>query len=293
MVHSSQAQNSPQDYLNAHNAARAEVGVGTMTWDDTVAAFAQNYANQRSGDCNLVHSTNRPYGENIAVGSGDFTGSAAVDLWVGEKPNYDYNSNSCAAGQMCGHYTQVVWSDSINMLYSHVFAGSAFDKQHLVDIGFLENLNSCGSSGLATVHSSQAQNSPQDFLDAHNAARAAVGVGPMTWDDTVAAYAESYANQRIGDCALVHSHGQYGQNLAYSSGDFNAMDAVNMWIAEKPNYDYGSNSCIWGEMCLHYTQVVWSDSIRLGCARVQCYNGFTFVTCSYDPPGNLIGQRPY
>ncbi|RVX10309.1 Basic form of pathogenesis-related protein 1 [Vitis vinifera] len=82
LVHTSCAQNSQQDYLNAHNTARAQVGVGSMTWNNTVASYAQNYANQRIGDCNLVHS-NGPYGENIAWGSGSLTGTDAVNLWVG------------------------------------------------------------------------------------------------------------------------------------------------------------------------------------------------------------------
>ncbi|KAL7206297.1 hypothetical protein ACSBR2_019079 [Camellia fascicularis] len=61
------------DYLKAHNAARAQVGVGPMTWDNNVAAYAKRYANLRKGDCNLIHS-NGPYGENLAKGSGSFTG---------------------------------------------------------------------------------------------------------------------------------------------------------------------------------------------------------------------------
>ncbi|GMY38820.1 pathogenesis-related protein 1-like [Fagus crenata] len=110
IVHISYAQNSPADYVNAHNAARAQVGVGPMTWDANLAAFAQNYANQRKGDCRLVHSGG-PYGENLAGSSGDLSGTAAVNLWVAEKPSYNYNSNSCVGG-VCGHYTQVVWRNS-------------------------------------------------------------------------------------------------------------------------------------------------------------------------------------
>jgi pathogenesis-related protein 1 len=56
MVHVSLAQNSPQDYLNAHNAARAQVGVGPMRWDAKVASYAQNYVNKLKGSCKLVHS---------------------------------------------------------------------------------------------------------------------------------------------------------------------------------------------------------------------------------------------
>ncbi|XP_047318483.1 pathogenesis-related leaf protein 6-like [Impatiens glandulifera] len=139
---------------------------------------------------------------------------------------------------------------------------------------------------------STAQNSPQDYVDAHNAARAQVGVGPIAWDENVAAFARSYASQRAGDCDLRHSGGPYGENLAQGTGDLTGRDAVNLWIGEKPFYNYGSNTCVGGE-CLHYTQVVWRNSVRLGCARVPCNGGGWFVTCNYDPRGNFIGQRPY
>ncbi|KAJ4823024.1 Pathoproteinsis- leaf protein 6 [Turnera subulata] len=148
-------------------------------------------------------------------------------------------------------------------------------------------------TGLALSSLSNAQNSPQDYLDAHNAARAQVGVANIVWDDTVAAYAQNYANSRISDCNLVHSGGPYGENLAKGSGTFTGTAAVNLWVGEKPNYNYTSNSCLPGTQCLHYTQVVWKNSVRLGCARVQCTTGWWFVSCNYDPPGNYVGQRPY
>ncbi|GMY38828.1 pathogenesis-related protein 1-like [Fagus crenata] len=146
--------------------------------------------------------------------------------------------------------------------------------------------------GLTLVHRSHAQDSQEDYLNAQNAARAKVGVPPLTWDNKVAAYAQNYANQRIGDCKLVHSGGPYGENIAWGSGDLKATDAVNMWVGEKPHYDYNSNSCV-GGACLHYTQVVWRKSVRLGCAKVRCKSGGTFIGCNYDPPGNYIGERPY
>ncbi|KAL3621047.1 hypothetical protein CASFOL_035959 [Castilleja foliolosa] len=135
---------------------------------------------------------------------------------------------------------------------------------------------------------------PQEYLDPHNAARAEVGVGPMVWDENVAAFAQSYANSRIGDCKLAHSgNQQYGENIAEGSGDFTSQAAVGLWVGEKSNYDHASNTCVGGE-CRHYTQVVWRNSVRLGCARVQCSNnGWWFVTCNYDPPGNYQDQSPY
>ncbi|KAI5661234.1 hypothetical protein M9H77_20557 [Catharanthus roseus] len=134
---------------------------------------------------------------------------------------------------------------------------------------------------LALFPSSFAQNSIQDYLDAHNAARAQVGVGLMRSDNQLATFALDYAN------------GPYGENLAARTGDFSGRQAVDMWVSERRFYDYGSNSCR-GGVCGHYTQVVWRNSDRLGCARVRCSNNtWWYVICSYAPRGNIIGQRPY
>ena len=51
----SRAQDFPQDYVNAHNAARAQVGVNPVKWDESIAAFARSYASQQIASCNLVH----------------------------------------------------------------------------------------------------------------------------------------------------------------------------------------------------------------------------------------------
>ncbi|KAJ0530279.1 putative CAP domain-containing protein [Helianthus annuus] len=157
-------------------------------------------------------------------------------------------------------------------------------------LGILLLMFSCFSLALAVPHN---QDLGLDFLVPHNKARAQVGVQPLTWNMTVAAYARGYAYHRLGDCDMEHSQGPFGENLAEGYGDqFTATDAVNMWVGEKQYYEYGSNSCV-GDECRHYTQVVWRDSVYLGCAKVKCRNGWWFVICSYDPPGNYEGQRPY
>ncbi|KAL2476820.1 CAP superfamily protein [Forsythia ovata] len=110
--------------------------------------------------------------------------------------------------------------------------------------------------------------------------------------NTLAAYAYKYATHRSADCAMEHSEGPYGENLAAGSWNVSAKEAVEMWIEEKKFYNKKSNTCDGGE-CLHYTQVVWADTHWVGCARVKCQDGWTFVTCNYDPPGNYICERPY
>ncbi|KAL0696857.1 hypothetical protein Bca4012_064037 [Brassica carinata] len=153
------------------------------------------------------------------------------------------------------------------------------------------------------IASSVQSTEQQDYLNTHNAARSQVGVPNLVWDATVASYALNYANARKSDCNLVPSTGPYGQNLAKgSSSTFSAISAVNLWVAQKPYYNYTTNSCT-GTVYTIYntntsypiilTRVVWRESVKLGCARVQCTNGWWFVTCNYDTPGNYVGQYPY
>lgn len=135
------------------------------------------------------------------------------------------------------------------------------------------------------------------YLKGHNDARAAVGVAPLAWDERLTSYAQWWANQRQYDCALRHSGGPYGENIFWGGGsgyDWSPAYAVQYWVNERNNYDYNSNSCAYGQQCGHYTQIVWRNSKRVGCAKVVCYNGRgTFITCNYDPPGNYVGSWPY
>ncbi|PKI32657.1 hypothetical protein CRG98_046967 [Punica granatum] len=117
-------------------------------------------------------------------------------------------------------------------------------------------------------------------------------IGP-TWDAKLASYAPSYAHKRAGDCDMIHSGGPYGENLAWGSWDMSGIEAVKLWVDEKPFYNYNSNTCAPGKMCGHYTQVVWRNSLRVGCGKVKCKTGGAFISCNYDPPGNIIGQKPY
>lgn len=100
--------------LKQHNQWRAKVGVAPLKWSDTVAQAAQAWADdlKANNNCNLIHNPNRKYGENIGAGSGRLTPAAIVGLWAAESVDYDYASNSCSPGRVCGHYTQVVWARS-------------------------------------------------------------------------------------------------------------------------------------------------------------------------------------
>lgn len=133
------------------------------------------------------------------------------------------------------------------------------------------------------------------FLIPQNRARSLLRLKPLVWDSKLEHYAQWYANQRRNDCALEHSNGPYGENIFWGSGTgWKPSQAVDAWVEERQWYNYWHNSCANGEMCGHYTQIVWGDTRKVGCASVTCSGGQgTFMTCNYDPPGNYYGERPY
>ena len=101
--------------LAAHNKWRAKVNVSALTWSSSAANVAQAWANDlQSRGCTMEHNPNRGnYGENIYWSQGfSPTPTDVVEAWASEIQDYDYATNSCSQGKMCGHYTQVVWRDT-------------------------------------------------------------------------------------------------------------------------------------------------------------------------------------
>ncbi|KAI9378450.1 hypothetical protein POPTR_018G096028v4 [Populus trichocarpa] len=128
------------------------------------------------------------------------------------------------------------------------------------------------------------------FLFAHNLVRAAKWELPLMWDFQLEKYAGWWAGLRKADCKLQHSFPEYdfklGENIYWGSGStWTPTDAVGTWAGEEKYYNYAQNTCQEGQMCGHYTQIVWKTTRRIGCARVVCDDGDVFMTCNYDPPG--------
>ncbi|CAN6554706.1 unnamed protein product [Malus baccata var. baccata] len=128
------------------------------------------------------------------------------------------------------------------------------------------------------------------FIREHNIARAEVGNGPLKWNETIAEYAQAYADKRIEDCQMEHSMGPYGENLASGDGMTGAA-ATKYWVTEKEFYDYQQNKCVRDE-CGHYLGVIWGKTTYVGCGISKCKNGQNYVICNYDP-SYKDDERPY
>ncbi|KAK4802568.1 hypothetical protein SAY86_000771 [Trapa natans] len=165
---------------------------------------------------------------------------------------------------------------------------------HILLLSSLSSHRAKSDGRRRSLQSTNATAAVIEFLRTHNAVRFKHGVPHLKWSTSLANYAKWYANRRRGDCALIHSSGAFGENLFWGGGRaWKPADAVADWAAEEASYDYGTNSCKGGAACLHYTQIVWKNSVKLGCSQIVCNAGDIFIACEYYPPGNVVGQRPY
>ncbi|KAM7516606.1 hypothetical protein LguiA_006189 [Lonicera macranthoides] len=159
---------------------------------------------------------------------------------------------------------------------------------------------------LAICHISAQQVSPpatppnatEEYLAAHNAARAEVGVEPLKWSENLAKATSllvRYQRDRQGCKFAELTAGKYGGNQLWASGQtMTPRQAVESWVAEKNYYNHANNSCAADHKCGVYTQVVWRKSMELGCAEAKCVKEQASLTiCFYNPPGNVIGESPY
>ncbi|MEM7017527.1 MAG: ricin-type beta-trefoil lectin domain protein [Pseudomonadota bacterium] len=133
------------------------------------------------------------------------------------------------------------------------------------------------------------------IVAAHNAFRTEVGVAPLQWSASIAAYAQEWADHLKANenCALKHRGAGrlYGENIA-GGGVVSPQVAVRLWGGEKAFYDGTTHACQAGQVCGHYTQIVWRSTTELGCGMASC-GGISVLVCSYSPPGNYRGQNPY
>lgn len=102
-----------EELLAEHNKWRSKVGVSALKWSYEMEKLAIDWAYKlsRTYGCRMIHRSSN-YGENIFWANYPVTVKYVVDYWAEERFNYDYLSDSCKPGKLCGHYTQIVWQET-------------------------------------------------------------------------------------------------------------------------------------------------------------------------------------
>jgi len=135
-----------------------------------------------------------------------------------------------------------------------------------------------------------------EWLQAHNNYRALHGVPAVTWDDTLAAQAQSWADT----CPSGHStqgsiYRPYGvgENIAGLYGFLDIAQVVKGWYDEEQYYDYSNpgTSLDPTKQIDSFTRVVWKNTAEIGCGcKSGCGLWHSVCVCQYSPAGNVPGQ---
>ena len=102
------------------------------------------------------------------------------------------------------------------------------------------------------------------------------------------AWAEHLASMQ----KLQHSNSTYGENLAIIFG-MDWRTAVDAWYNEARGYNYSKPG--FGEFTGHFTQLVWYDTLSIGCGMKSVEGPvytLTYIVMWFFPRGNMNNEYP-
>ena len=119
---------------------------------------------------------------------------------------------------------------------------------------------------------------------------------PLTWDETIATFAQQWSFYLLSNNLFQHSGSAlYGENLAYFEGygsDIITLfkKAIDNWYNEITLYDFTNPGYKQGTG--HFTCLVWKSSTKfgMGFSIDPSNNNKVDITFNTEPPGNYQGQ---
>jgi pathogenesis-related protein 1 len=150
-----------------------------------------------------------------------------------------------------------------------------------------------------------------NMVTLHKNSRLEVYTAPvLAWDQVLANEMGNYLNTCVWghDAARQTTHPQpVGENIYARSPIVDAPTALteahNSWKAEKAYFINSpiNAACTAGQVCGHYTQLVWKASTAIGCAYATCatatnlpgWTNIVIVGCRYYPAGNYLNQKAF
>ena len=157
-------------------------------------------------------------------------------------------------------------------------------------------------------------NRARGILKAHNKYRQELNIAPLVWSNALSKASVTWARHLSGRNANIYHdpniNGRYGENLAMSNTGDSFTTFVHDWASEKKCFQYGvfpenakiagctvktgkrGNTIIMENVVGHYTQIIWRNTRRVGCAFSR-KGKQDYLVCRYHPAGNVVGRKPY
>ena len=140
-------------------------------------------------------------------------------------------------------------------------------------------------------------------MDRHHVERAAVEVPDMIWDEALADSAGRWARELARSHSFEHEDELSddpeveGENLWMGTrGAWSPAEMVSHWARERRAFRPGTFPAVSRTGSLedvgHYTQMVWRNTGRVGCA-VASDRQMDYLVCRYSRTGNVEGERVY
>lgn len=137
------------------------------------------------------------------------------------------------------------------------------------------------------------------MTDAHNQYRYMInGIPSLSWLPELQTAAQQWADTLSSNLLFEHSTvADQGENLWMGPPQTTAAVMVQDWGAEKQYFKYGvfpdvSTTGNWYDVG-HYTQIIWKNTVHVGCGSAVGSDGYLRLVCRYHPPGNYVGETVY
>ncbi|KAK5967459.1 C-type single domain activation associated secreted protein ASP3 [Trichostrongylus colubriformis] len=168
-------------------------------------------------------------------------------------------------------------------------------------VAYLTLLHTPGWAGMCSDKDGMSDEVRQAFVDKHNEYRSLVAKGKAV--NGIGGFAPKAARmfKMKYDCDVEKKRHGWGENLwAISVPDYNktksAISATYAWFKELERYGVPAKNVltmdVFNRGVGHYTQVVWQQSDRIGCAVKTC-SKTTYAGCQYKDAGNVLNNPIY
>jgi hypothetical protein len=134
-----------------------------------------------------------------------------------------------------------------------------------------------------------------DITNYVNAYRARNQAPPITWNDTIASFAQNWSYFMTSNNLFQHSGTPlYGENISYFEGyGTDPMKliflAIDGWYNEISLYDFSNPG--FSDTTGHFTCLVWLSTTSFGMGiSINKNTGRAYISFNTSPPGNIIGE---